>query len=75
MRGIVLQTQQNETGKARAERAERSLMCRKVVEYFDAYPKRYDYAVHEVIAGAVDENDQDAFSFWVDKARSPALDV
>lgn len=44
----------------------------QVAEYIQDYPTKYHYASHEVIAGAVDEKDNLAFSFWLDTVRSRA---
>jgi ketosteroid isomerase-like protein len=43
-----------------------------VSAYIQEYPNKYHYESHDVIAGAVDENDNIAFSFWLDKGVKPA---
>jgi hypothetical protein len=38
-----------------------------ILAWLQSYPNQYDYKSHEVIAGAVDEQNNSAFSFFLDQ--------
>ena len=44
-----------------------------ILGWLQSYPNQYDYKSHDVIAGAVDEQNKSAFSFFLDQvgARRP----
>lgn len=43
-----------------------------ILGWLQSYPNQYDYTSHEVIAGAVDEQKNAAFSFFLDQGVKPS---
>lgn len=43
-----------------------------ILAWLQSYPNQYDYKSHEVIAGAVDEQNNSAFSFFLDQVGAHA---
>lgn len=43
-----------------------------ILGWLQTYPNQYDYKSHEVIAGAVDEQNKSAFSFFLDQGVKPS---
>jgi hypothetical protein len=43
-----------------------------ILKWLQSYPDQYEYKSHEVIAGAVDEQNKSAFSFFLDQGVKPS---